>query len=163
MTTTLTNAANSEYVANLSHFRASGQLPEVIVYVENWIDVSFWNECFRSYSGNFKFTIQPYRLPDNKKAGCKKMLLDAFEDSVLGQNLMLAVDADYDWIIDNYRPSPTTPSVSARILSNPYILHTYLYSVENYKCHADCLSGIITKATGATPPIDCKRHQESYS
>lgn len=163
MSSDLINAAGSDYVAALNAFRPSAELPEVVIYVEGWDDVSFWTECVQQYFEKFRFDIRPLRLPDGNIADGKGHLFANLPLSALGPRMIIAVDADYDWIIDNYRPSPTVASLSGQIRDNDYILHTYLYSTENYKCHADCLPVIIARATGVTPGAECKAYQSEFS
>lgn len=163
MGTSLIDAANSEYVELQNSLRSSAHLPEVIIYVEGWADVPFWTECVRPYMHKFRFSIEVFKHPDGTIVDGKRHLMDNVRASTLGPHLMLAVDADYDWIIDNYRPSATLPSLSPEICSNPYVLHTYLYSIENYKCHAACLPGLISKATAVTPTYECMAYMTEYS
>lgn len=163
MGTSLIDAANSEYVGLQNCLRSSAHLPEVIIYVEGWADVPFWTECVRPYMHKFRFSIEVFKHPDGTIVDGKRHLMDNVPDSTLGPNLMLAVDADYDWIIDNYRPSATSSSLSRVICTNPYVLHTYLYSIENYKCHAACLPGLISKATAVTPTYECMAYMTEYS
>lgn len=163
MGTHLIDAANSEYVASLNLLRPSNELSEVIIYVEGWDDVAFWTECIRPYMHKKRFSIEIFRSPDGKLVDGKLNILNNVPIDSLGPNLIIAVDADYDWIMDEYKPSLTSPSVSTIIRDNPYILHTYLYSIENYKCHATCLPGIIAKATAITPSVECMSYIEEFS
>ncbi|WP_300503079.1 DUF4435 domain-containing protein [uncultured Duncaniella sp.] len=163
MRTSLTDAADSAYVEAQSYLRSSTRLPEIIIYVEGWADVAFWTECVRPYMNKYKFSIEVFRHPDGAVADGKRHLMENVDDASLGQHLLLAVDADYDWIVEDYRPSATSPSLSRRVCDNPYILHTYLYSIENYKCHAACLPGLISKATAVTPTYECQLYMSEYS
>lgn len=95
----------------------------------------------------------------------KQNLLNEFDDSRLGPNLLLAIDADYDWIMEAYQYSPSHPEFifSDRIRNCPYILHTYLYGIENFQCHPAALSCIWPKITGRTMPEDVKTALERWS
>ena len=163
MSTCILDAANSEYVRHENYLRTSLQLQEVIIYVEGWDDIDFWRECVSPYIHKRKFTIDILRDPDGKFIEGKRNLLSNIPITSLGPNMLIAVDADYDWIIEDYKPSSTTPSLSRVIRNNPYILHTYLYSIESYKCHALCLPGIITKSTGITLSTECVDYMSEYS
>ena len=163
MASDLLSSSGSAYVSAMNAFRPSSSLPEVIIYVEGWDDVPFWTTCVQPYLDRFRFTIGPLQLPDGNIADGKSHLMANVPLSSLGPCMIIALDADYDWIIDNYRPSPTVPSLSPAIRDNDYILHTYLYSTENYKCHAACLPGIIAKATGVTPGPECQAYQSAFS
>lgn len=163
MGTSLIDAANSEYVVTQSLLRPASSLPEVIIYVEGWDDVPFWTECVQPYMAKFRFSIEVFRKPDGCVADGKRHLIESVPESTLGPNLLLAVDADYDWIIDNYKPSPTSASLSTIVCDNDYVLHTYLYSIENYKCYAACVAGLISKATAMTPTVECEQYFSLYS
>ena len=163
MATDLVSSSGSEFVVAMNALQSSSTPPEVIIYVEGWDDVAFWTECVQPYLHKYKFTIGPLRLPDGNIADGKGHLLSNVPSSALGPCLIIAVDADYDWIIDNYRPSATDPSYSSLIRDNEYVLHTYLYSTENYKCHSACLPAIIAKATSMTPASECLAYNSVFS
>ncbi len=95
----------------------------------------------------------------------KQNLLNEFTDDRLGRYLLLAIDADYDWIMEDYQYSPAHPefTFSERIRSCPYILHTYLYGIENYQCHPAALGCIWPKITGKSMPMKVRRDMERWS
>lgn len=162
MGTRLVEAANSAYVASQSLLRAASR-PEVIIYVEGLDDIPFWTECLQPYMRKYRFSIDVFRKPDGCVADGKRHLLESVDVSALGPNLLVAVDADYDWIIDDYRPSATCASYSRLIRDNDFVLHTYLYSIENYKCHSACVPGLIAKASAVAPRMECEEYFSEYS
>jgi hypothetical protein len=145
MATTLTAAASSAYIAAQNALRKGK--PEIYVYVEGKQDVPFWTECVAPFSA-YKFVVTHLKTNGRDVQG-KLDLLNHVDIATLGRYKWVAVDADFDWIIDDYRPSPTTPSYSREIWANRYILHTYLHSIENYKCHPAFLSSLMVAATGS--------------
>jgi Protein of unknown function (DUF4435) len=53
----------------------------------------------------------------------------------------LCVDSDYDYLLQN------STEKAKLINENPYILQTYAYSIENYRCFAESLGQLITEVT----------------
>ncbi|RKZ78313.1 MAG: hypothetical protein DRR16_27935, partial [Candidatus Parabeggiatoa sp. nov. 3] len=51
------------------------------------------------------------------------------------------VDSDYDYLLEGYT------DVSKIVNDNPYVFQTYTYSIENFKCYAESLHGVVVKAT----------------
>ncbi len=163
MATSLIQGASSDYIAAQNSLRSKQCLPEVYVYVEGLDDVSFWKECLRPFCNRYRFRVTQLRKSDNSIAEGKRHLIDSIGIKTLGPNKLVAVDADYDWVIDGYRPSPTAESLSSLILKNPYILHTYLYSIENYKCHPLCISSMIEKTAGNSDDETMLRYFMAFS
>lgn len=163
MATSLNNYGTSGYLNAMSYMRHGGQKPIVRIYVEGWGDISFWSEIVLHSSDRYNFQVEIYRDPDGRYHDGKKRLLRDVPLQSLGSNLMIAVDADYDWIIEDYSPWSDMPSKSKEIRNNPHILHTYLYSIENFKCTPEAIKGYITKTTCTTCNLDCIRYIETYS
>ncbi len=163
MATSLIQGASSAYINAQNALRSKRALPEVYVYVEGLDDVAFWKECLRPFSTNYSFKVSQLRKPDGSIAEGKRHLIDCIGVQSLGPNKYLAVDADYDWIIDEYRPSPSSTSISNDIRKNPYILHTFLYSIENYKCHPLCVAGMMDKIAGTSNEEEILRFFGTFS
>ncbi|MCM1142638.1 MAG: DUF4435 domain-containing protein [Muribaculum sp.] len=157
MSTSLVAAANSRFIEARNVMNPSAR-PQVWIYVEGLDDVTFWDSCVFPYKPKCDFKITVYRIESGARAGCtsdgKLNLLETFDISRLGRNMLLAVDADYDWIIEEYQPSQTKPSYSKIIREHQYILHTYLYSIENYKAHPFAINDIFTKSTNECPTCE---------
>lgn len=158
MASPLVTAADSNYVSAQNSLKGSGELPETIMFVEGLDDIAFWRECTRPFSTTRRFSIMMMRNADNSFVEGKSNLLGAVDFSTLGRNLLLAVDADYDWIIDGYKTSPTSVSYSNDIVNNPYILHTYLYSTENFRVYPSCVDTLLVKATACSHSVDCEKY-----
>lgn len=163
MATSLIQGASSAYINAQNALRRKCALPEVYVYVEGLDDVAFWKECLRPYSTKYRFKVAQLRKPDGLYAEGKRHLIDCIGVESLGSNKYLAVDADYDWIMDDYRPSPTSTSISDDVKNNPYILHTFLYSIENYKCHPLCVAGMMDKVAGSSNEEELLNFYTSFS
>lgn len=138
MATTLAEGASSDYIASLSYFRPAHALPQILVYVEDEQDIVFWEKVFSPYQGQYNIQID---ILENNGAMLKgkHSLLSTIPLSSLGPHKWIAIDSDYDLIIDDY--SIYTNSIR----SNPYILNTCTYSIENLKCHPDNLDDFIIK------------------
>ncbi|MDE6554181.1 MAG: DUF4435 domain-containing protein [Muribaculaceae bacterium] len=163
MATSLVQGASSAYINAQNALRSKRELPEIYVYVEGMDDVAFWKECLRLFCLNFNFKVTQLRKPDNSIAEGKYHLIECIGIDSLGPNKYVAVDADYDWIIDNYKPSSTTSSISNIIRNNPYILHTFLYSIENYKCHPLCVAAMMDKISGTADEEEILKYFSSFS
>ena len=154
MATSLIEAASSRFIEARNVMNPSMR-PQIWIYVEGEDDISFWNSCITPYKTKFDFKIKVYRIESGLKKDCtvdgKLHLLEVFDLTRLGPNMLLAMDADYDWIIDEYKPSQTKPSYSKLIREHAYILHTYLYSIENYKSHHSAIDDIFVKSTNECP------------
>lgn len=59
----------------------------------------------------------------------------------LGEYMIACVDADYDWLLQGQN------DISRMICTNPYVLHTYAYAIENYQCYAPNLHTICVMST----------------
>ncbi len=113
----------------------------IVVYVESYDDVFFW----RSILSNFeteqrKFSVTLPTRNDKLERGKKAALLSALRDNV-GPDMLACVDADYDYL----RQGCTT--LSHQLLHNPYVFHTYAYSIENLQCWAPALHNVCVMVT----------------
>ncbi|MDE6194433.1 MAG: DUF4435 domain-containing protein [Muribaculaceae bacterium] len=163
MATSLIQGASSAYINAQNTLRSKQTVPEVYVYVEGLDDVAFWKECLRPFCSNHSFKVTQLRKPDGSIAEGKRHLIEIIDIQSLGANKYVAVDADYDWIIDNYKPSSTTSSISDIIRNNPYILHTFLYAIENYKCHPLCIAEMMDKISGDSDEKEIQNIYSSFS
>ena len=129
----------------------------IIAYVESYDDISFWRSVFNEYeSDRIHFEIMlPARtkLTKGKKQAMMNMLGKAY-----GRNMIACVDSDYDYLLQG------ATSTSQQMLENKYILHTYAYSIENYRCYADSLKQVCVLCTqNDSNVIDFKEFFKLYS
>ena len=93
------------------------------------------------------------KLTKGKKQAMMNMLGKAY-----GRNMIACVDSDYDYLLQG------ATSTSQQMLENKYILHTYAYSIENYRCYADSLKQICVLCTqNDSNVIDFKEFFKLYS
>ena len=127
----------------------------VTVHVEGYDDVAFWRGIFDEFeNGKVIFEISVPPRPDLAKG--KRVVMDMIPDS--SPLLLLCVDSDFDYLF-----SGSTPQ-SKRVLSSPYLFHTYAYATENYLCWAPGLHSVCTRATkNDTRIFDFELFLEQYS
>lgn len=112
-----------------------GTQSELLVLVEGTDDISFWSKLFSSIASHYKaITISPLKsLPEHMRqvnndgieltASGKEALMQI---EGLGTSKVVAVDADYDLVIDNYH------KYTQRLRTDPFVIHTEYYSIENH-------------------------------
>jgi hypothetical protein len=55
--------------------------------------------------------------------------------------MIACVDADYDYMLQG------RTAQSQRVLSSPYVFHTYVYAIENFQCYAPSLHNVCVSVT----------------
>ena len=136
----LTEYLNSNFIEAANSLRPKRAAQRIIAYVESYDDISFWRSVFNEYeSERIHFEIMlPARtkLTKGKKQAMMNMLGKSY-----GRNMIACVDSDYDYLLQG------ATSTSQQMLENKYILHTYAYSIENYRCYADSLKQVCVLCT----------------
>lgn len=145
---------NSEYAAAAN--RLTNRAKTVIALVEDEYDIPFWNDLLNTNNSGIFFEITPYSssILHNTAKG-KKYLLKLTDN--LGPNLIICVDSDYDYLL------PTLTNEARIIHTSKYVLQTYVYSIENYNCHASTLNQLCTNAVKQTVKIDFEALLADYS
>ena len=103
-----------------------------MAYVESYDDIYFWRTVLSRFENkDYYFEVM---LPSHQKLerGKKSVLMNFIGDHV-GPDMIACVDADYDYMIQGATP------MSKRIISSPYVFHTYAYAIENMQCYAPSL------------------------
>jgi hypothetical protein len=160
-TTTLQDALTSDFLLG-SNVLAPKTAPKTIfAYVEGREDIPFWCfllEPFEREAGNIKFEILTPTNNEGKSETGKQSVLK-MKNSV-GPYLILCVDSDYDYLLQEATPT------SKEINNNAYIFQTYSYSTENLQCYAPSLQSLCTYAANGetfTPKIDFEHLLGEYS
>lgn len=137
MPSTLLENSNSELLAALSSLLPRRAAERVLVYVEGNEDIAFWRSIFDSLNvKNIEFEILlPFRNALEK--GKKEVL----ENIGIGKNMILCVDSDYDYLLQD------KTEVSKQINQSEFIFQTYTYSIENLLCYSSSLRAICTHST----------------
>jgi hypothetical protein len=92
-------------------------------------DISFWHDMFSEFAPHLNLKYYPI-ISENSIGGVQNVLKFS---NFANKNLLLCIDSDYRYLFkDNY-------------LNNPYVFHTYTYSIENYKCAPKNLNKILSR------------------
>ncbi len=136
----LTEYLSSTFIEAANSLRPKRAQHRIVAYVESYDDISFWRTVFNEFENEkYRFEVMlPARtnLTKGKKQAMMNMLGNAY-----GRNMIACVDSDYDYLLQG------ATSTSRKMLGNKYILHTYAYAIENYKCYADSLKQVCVQST----------------
>lgn len=138
----------------LSYKRLFTPEPDALAFVENERDSFFWKWVFRNYAGGLKVDVK-FRYSE-KLSGGKKELLKLKEKDVLCEEILICLDSDYDYLLQN--------NIAHTMAGSPYIFQTYAYSVENYNCLAESLDLVCIQATSIDHHLlDFVKFMKDYS
>lgn len=131
---------NSAYIEAANRLRPKSKKKKVVAYVESYDDIFFWRSVLSDFEDdNTEIEVMlPSRTSLNR--GKKTAMMNQLGDA-LGRYMIACVDADLDYLLQSSTIS------SERMLSNPYVVHTYVYSIENYFCYAKSLHTVCVMAT----------------
>lgn len=154
----LTDNISSRYFEAADKLLPSRRRGRIIAFVESYDDVSFWRlllDEFENQDHYFQIML-PNRGGLTK--GKKSALRSCIEHDGLGKSLIACVDSDYDWLLQGITQA------SKEIISNPYVIQTYTYAIENYQCWAGSLHQICVQCTlNDHRLIDFEAFMELYS
>lgn len=132
----LVDNISSRWVEAQNRLKPRKAARRIVAYVESYDDVSFWRDVLDEYeTDQLHFDIM---LPSINTLGKGKKVAMTHN---LGPYMIACVDADYDWLMQG------RTEVSRMVCDNPYVLHTYVYAIENYQCYASGLHQSVTRAT----------------
>ena len=137
----LTDNINSRYFEAADRLLPGKRRGRIIAFVESYDDVSFWRLLLDEFeTDDHYFQIM---LPNRGglTKGKKSALRSCIEHDGLGKSLIACVDSDYDWLLQG------TTQTSRDIISNPFVIQTYAYAIENYQCWAGSLHQICVQCT----------------
>ncbi len=140
MSRRLTSNITSAYIEAANRLRPKTKKRKIVAYVESYDDIFFWRSVLSEFED--EQTAFEVVLPSrtNLNRGKKTVLMNRLGES-LGNCMIACVDADMDYLLQGHTPS------SQRMLSNPYVIHTYAYSIESYQCYAPSLHNVCVMAT----------------
>ena len=112
----------------------------IVAYVESYDDVLFWRMVLDAFEDETRYfeVMLPSRSTLCK--GKKQALMSLMENGG-GHDMIACVDADYDYLMQGKSYE------SEFMLSNPYVIHTYAYAIENLQCYAPSLHGVSVMVT----------------
>lgn len=131
---------NTDYLGAAQRLRSQHRKRRIVAYVEGYDDVFFWRAVLDEVeTEDYTFQVMlPSRSTLGK--GKKVALMNALRRGV-GPNLIVCVDADYDYLMQGANEN------SRMIVDNPYVFHTYAYAIENFQCYAPSLHTVCVMAT----------------
>lgn len=143
----------SEYIAAANRLKPCKSKARIVAYVESYDDITFWRDVLDEYeTDKVCFEIM---LPSRTSLGKGKKT--AMMNN-LGPYMIACVDADYDWLLQG------KTSLSGELCKSPYVLHTYVYAIENYQCYAEGLHRACTRATlNDRVVVNLEAYMEEYS
>lgn len=136
----LSEQLTSFYLGAANRLKPKGARQKIVAYVESYDDIFFWRTVFDEFE-NDKYYFEVMLPSRNTLGKGKKIALTNRLGPQLGQYMVACVDADYDYLLQQ------TTSTSRLINANPYVLHTYVYAIENYQCYAESLHSTCVMAT----------------
>ena len=136
----LSQYLNSDFLAAANALRPKRAKTRIVAYVESYDDISFWRSVLDDYeSDKFHFEVLlPARTSLTK--GKKRAMMNMLGKGI-GKNMIACVDSDYDYLLQG------ATDCSRKIIDNPYILHTYAYARENFKCYSEGLKRVCVQST----------------
>lgn len=137
----LTDNISSAYFEAANRLRPSTARRRIVAYVESFDDVAFWRQVLSEFEDSTRYF--EVRLPSRAGIGKGKRqaLMNVFSSRQLGEAMIACVDADYDYILQD------ATEVSRLLNHSPYVIHTFVYAIENYQCYAPSLHQAVVTAT----------------
>ena len=136
----LTDNVNSNYFSAANSLRPKNARRRIVAYVESYDDILFWRTLLSLYEDGtryFEVMLTSHRTLERGKRSALMSLLYG----KTGADMLACVDADYDYLMQG------ASETSREIISNPAILHTYAYSIENLQCYAPSLHNVCVMVT----------------
>lgn len=149
----LVSNVTSEYIAAANRLKPNKAKKFIVAYVESYDDIAFWRDVL----DEFETDTLGFRVMLPSRTSLCKGKKSAMMNN-LGPYMIACVDADYDWLMQGRTP------VSRELCNNKYILHTYVYAIENYLCYAEGLHRACTRATlNDRELINLEAYMQEYS
>ncbi len=148
----------SSYLQAANCLNSRQQRRKIVAYVESYDDVFFWRNILSQFeTDKIFFEIMLPTRENNLERGKKAALMSALSGKT-GQWLIACVDADYDYLIQG------ATETSRKIISSPFIFHTYAYAIENLQCYAPSLHDVCVAVTLNDNSIfDLRKYLEDFS
>lgn len=140
MSSRLKDNVSSDYFRAANSMTPNKARRRIVAYVESYDDIYFWRTVLGPFEDETRYfeVVLPSKM---RLSRGKKSVLMNFIGSQVGPDMIACVDADYDYLLQG-----TTPT-SRKILRSPFVLHTYVYAIENYQCYAPALHDVCVMAT----------------
>lgn len=154
----LTRNLNSAYIEAANRLRPSRERRRIVAYVESFDDIAFWRSILDDFEDETRYF--EIKLPSRETLGKGKRLalLNILNADQLGGSMIACVDADYDYMLRD------ATETSRLINHSPYVIHTFVYAIENYQCYAPSLhKAVVTATLNDRPVLDYEVFMREYS
>ena len=157
MSKRLSDNITSRYIEAANKMTSKKARRKIVAYVESYDDILFWRTVLSRFENETRFF--EVMLPSKRVlVRGKKSVLMNFIGNRMGPDMIACVDADYDYLMQG------RCETSRKILSSPYVFHTYVYAIENFQCYADSLHNVAVMVTLNDHAIfDFRRFLREYS
>ena len=158
MAKSLRQNLTSSYLDAANRLSSKKSRRRIVAYVESYDDVAFWRSLLSEFEDDTRYFQVMLPSSTSLSKGKKMVLMNTLNTQELGRSLIACVDSDYDFLLQG------ATSTSHKINSNPYILQTYGYAIESYRCYAPSLHEVCVQATlNDRPTLDFVAFMRSYS
>lgn len=152
---------SSEYIEKMGLVYNKKKGDIVFIYVEDDIDIRFWRPCFNKYRVNNDIKVKrafDIESEAEKKAnGCSKIASMIKKGNIsLGPRLMVCLDSDYKFILNDYGEQYQFLNES------PYAFETYVHSRENILSSIYGMKDLIQQSIPTDEWIDSLDLQQLY-
>lgn len=148
---------SSYYIQAANRLNSRKARQKIVAYVESYDDIFFWRTVLSGFENERIFFEVMLPSKQSLTRGKKSVLMNLIAGNA-GQNMIACVDADYDYLLQN-----TTPT-SREVNNNPFVFHTYGYSIENFQCYAPSLHNVAVAVTLNDHSVfDFQAYLEAYS
>ncbi len=131
---------NSRYFEAANKLTSKSSRRRIVAYVESYDDIYFWRTVLSRFENDQRYF--EVMLPSHKKLERgKKSVLMNFVGARVGPYTIACVDADYDYLLQG------ATEQSKKVLTSPYVFHTYAYAIENMQCYAPSLHDVCVSVT----------------
>ena len=131
---------NSDYFSAANSLKSKKARRRIVAYVESYDDIFFWRMLLSEFEDETKYFEVMLPSKANLSKGKKQVLMNLVSENV-GEDMIACVDADYDFLMQG------ATKTSEKIISSPFVFHTYVYAIENYQCYAPSLHDVCVMVT----------------
>lgn len=131
---------SSDYFNAANKMRPKAARRRIAAYVESYDDVFFWRMVLSEFENEKLYFEVMLPSKANLSKGKKQVLMNLVSSNV-GEAMIACVDADYDYLMQG------ATKTSEKIITSPYVFHTYVYAIENFQCFAPSLHDVCVMAT----------------
>jgi hypothetical protein len=125
-----------------SSLKPANTQKRILVYVESYDDKAFWRTILNSFENeSVSFDIQTPSRSSLSKGKSKALERESdFTSMPVGQYLIICIDSDFDYLLQNNN------TVSTKVNQSPFIFQTYSYSYENLICYSESLHSVCVQS-----------------